>query len=52
MVIPFTLLLGALGYLYYKSKEDLTIVEKDSIDSNIKKFDAEDLYKDIEDLFI
>ena len=52
MVIPFTILFGALGFLYYKSKEDLTIVEKDSMDSNIKKLDEEDLYKDIEDLFI
>ena len=52
MIIPFTLLFGALGYLFYKSKDEVTLVEKEtSIDSESKNKD-DDLYKDLEDLFI
>ena len=49
MVIPFTLLFGFLGFLYYNSKDEITLVEKESLDL---KSQDDDLYKDIEDLFI
>ena len=52
MVIPFTLILGALGYLYYKSKDELTLVEKENSDQTSDQIKDDDLYKDLEDLFI
>ena len=49
MILPTTLLLGALGYLFYTSKKELSLDKIDSIE-NPKEND--DLYKDLEDLFI
>ena len=47
MILPATLLLGALGYLFYTSKKELSL---DHLDPEEKEND--DLYKDLEDLFI
>ena len=52
MVIPLTLLLGALGYLYYKSKDELTLIENENPDQPSDQIKDDDLYKDLEDLFI
>ncbi len=52
MIIPFTLLFGALGYLYYRSKDEVSLVEAETSDSTGKHLDDDDLYKDLEDLFI
>ena len=52
MIVPITLLFGAIGYLYYKSKDEVTLVEAEKIDSSSKKLDQDDLYTDLEDLFI
>ena len=49
MILPTTFLLGALGYLFYTSKKELSLDELDPIDN--QKMD-DDLYKDLEDLFI
>ena len=49
MILPTTLLLGALGYLFYTSKRELSLNNHDLIE-NQKEND--DLYKDLEDLFI
>ena len=49
MIFPTTLLLGALGYLFYNSKKELTPDHNDTLE-NLKEND--DLYKDLEDLFI
>ena len=49
MILPTTLLLGALGYLFYNSKKELSLDQHDLIE-NQKEND--DLYKDLEDLFI
>jgi len=49
MILPTTLLLGALGYLFYTSKKELSFDHQDLIE-NQKEND--DLYKDLEDLFI
>ena len=49
MILPTTLLLGALGYLFYSSKKELSLDHHDPIE-NPKEGD--DLYKDLEDLFI
>ena len=49
MIIPTTLLLGALGYLFYTSKKELSLDHKNPTE-NQKEND--DLYKDLEDLFI
>ena len=42
-------MLGALGYLFYTSKKELSLDHRDPIE-NPK--DNDDLYKDLEDLFI
>ena len=47
MILPATLLLGALGYLFYTSKKEFSI---DHLDPKEKEND--DLYKNLEDLFI
>ena len=52
MIIPFTLLFGAIGYLYYKSKDEVSLVEVEKKDSPSNQLDQDDLYKDLEDLFI
>ena len=49
MILPTTLLLGALGYLFYSSKKELKL---DQIDPIEKQKENDDLYKDLEDLFI
>ena len=49
MILPTTLLFGALGYLFYTSKKELSL-DNDSTLDNSK--DNDDMYKDLEDLFI
>ncbi len=49
MILPTTLLFGALGYLIYTSKKELSL-DYDAPLENSKEID--DLYKDLEDLFI
>ena len=49
MILPTTLLLGALGYLFYNSKKELSI---DNHNTTENQKDNDDLYKDLEDLFI
>jgi hypothetical protein len=49
MILPTTLLLGSLGYLFYISKKELSIDQIETIE-NPKEND--DLYEDLEDLFI
>jgi len=49
MFLPTTLLLGALGYLFYTSKRELSLDHHDPMDNKKEK---DDLYKDLEDLFI
>ena len=49
MIFPTTLLLGALGYLIYASKKQL-LLDHHNHTENQKEND--DLYKDLEDLFI
>jgi len=49
MILPTTLLLGALGYLFYSSKRELLLDHNDPIE---KQKENDDLYKDLEDLFI
>ena len=52
MIIPITLLFGAVGYLYYKSKDEISLVEVNHSESPIDQVEEDDLYKDLEDLFI
>ena len=49
MILPTTLLLGALGFLFYTSKKELSL-DQHILPDNQKEND--DLYKDLEDLFI
>ena len=52
MIIPFTLLLGAVGYFYYKSKEEVSLIEDYQLDRHSEQIEDDDLYRDLEDLFI
>ncbi len=52
MIIPLTLLFGAIGYLYYNSKDEVSLVDEEKLDSPGNQLDQDDLYKDLEDLFI
>ena len=49
MILPTTLFLGAFVYLFYSSKKELSLEHHDPVE-NQKEND--DLYKDLEDLFI
>ena len=49
MILPTTLLLGTLGYLFYTSKRELSLDHDDLTESQKEN---DDLYKDLEDLFI
>ena len=49
MILPTSLLLGALGYLFYTSKKEFS-PDHHGLIENQKEND--DLYKDLEDLFI
>ena len=49
MILPATLLLGAIGYLFYSSKKELSL-DDDAQLKNQKENDG--LNKDLEDLFI
>ena len=49
MILSTTLLLGALGYLFYTSKKELSLDHHELIESQKEN---DDLYKDLEDLFI
>ena len=49
MILPTTLLLGTLGYLFYTSKQELSL---DHHNPTEKQKEHDDLYKDLEDLFI
>ena len=51
MIISLTLLFGALGYFYYKSKDEVPLVEDDLLDMHNEQIE-DNLYKDLEDLFI
>ena len=53
MVLPFTLLFGVLGYLVYRTKDEVTLLERETIDSiNEQIEDDDDIYEDLENLFI
>ena len=49
MILPTTLLLGAIGYLFYASKRELSLDRYELIENQEEN---DDLYKDLEDLFI
>ena len=49
MILPTTLLLGALGFLFYTSKKELSLDHHDPVETQKEK---DDLYKDLKDLFI
>ena len=49
MILPTFILIGAIGYLFYASKKELSLDHYDPLENQI---DNDDLYKDLEDLFI
>ena len=51
MILHFTFLMGTLSFLYYKSQKEANFKGKESLDFKSDSLD-DDLYKDLEDLFI
>ena len=49
MILPTTLLLGAIGYLFYTSKKEVSLDHHDPLEN---QKDNDDPYKDLKDLFI
>ena len=49
MILPTTLILGALGFLFYTTKKEPSLEHSEPLE-NTKEDDK--LYKDLEDLFI
>ena len=52
MIIPLTLLFGGIGYLYYQSKVEVSLIEEDKQESLSEKIDHDDTDNYLEDLFI
>ena len=53
MVLTFTLLFTALGYLVYKSKDEVILIDEEDLNTkNSKIKDDDDLFDELEDLFI
>ena len=52
MLVLLTFFFSALGYFYFKSRLEATFVEGDQLDMPKEKSEDDDLYKDLEDLFI
>ena len=52
MIIPFIILFGAVGYFYYNSKEEVTLIEGNQLDKTNEKIEDDDLFNNLEDLFI
>ena len=46
MVIPFAVLFISFGYLCYQAKDEVYLIDKESLREN------EDMYKGLDDLFI
>ena len=44
MILPTTLLLGALGYLFYTSKKELLLDNHDPVENKKENDDLEDLF--------
>ena len=49
MILPTTLLFGALGFLFYISKKELSEDDYSFLENSEEN---DDLYKELEDLFI
>ena len=49
MILPTIILFGALAYLIYTSKKEFSLDEDYALENSIEN---DDLYKDVEDLFI
>ena len=49
MILPPTLLLGALAYLFYNSKKELSIDNRNTTENQKENDDSN---KDLDDLFI
>ena len=45
MILPTTLLLGALGFLFYNTKKEISIDQHDTKENQKEK---DELYKDLE----
>ena len=52
MIIPIAIFFGAVGYLCYKPKDEVSLIEAKKLDTQFKNTEEDDLYKDLEDLFI
>ena len=52
MIITYAFLFGIVGYLFYKSKDEVIVVNNENINSSNKIEEDETLHKDLNDLFL
>ena len=52
VIIPLSILLGTVGYLFYKSKHEISLIKKDKTNLANEQIYEDDLYKKLDDLFI
>ena len=53
MILTFTFLFAALGYFFYKSKDEIMLLEQENAElKNIELEENERLFKELDDLFI
>ena len=52
MIITYAFLFGIVGYLFYKSKDEVIVVNNETINSSNEIEEDETLHKDLNDLFL
>ena len=51
MLVPITLVFGAVGFPYFKLKAELSLIQGAKIDTLNEQIEDDDLYQDLEDIF-
>ena len=52
MIITYAFLFGLVGYLFYKSKDEVIVVNNKTLNSSNEIEEDETLQKDLKDLFL
>ena len=52
MIITYAFLFGIVGYLFYKSKDEVIVVNNETINSSNEIEEDETLHKDLNNLFL
>ena len=52
MILSLTILFAAISYLYYRSSHGVYLIKGDQLNTTNEKIEKDNLYKDLEGLFI